>query len=434
MKIALVSEHASPLVVAGGIDSGGQNIYVANVARQLRRAGHHVDVFTRRDRALLPTMSDMDGVRVVHVPAGPPTQMPKEALLPYMSEFADFLLGFSRRERRGYDVIHANFFMSGLASLKTKEALRIPLVMTFHALGKVRRLHQGADDGFPDERFAIEEKLVREADAIIAECPRDAADLCEHYATDPDRIRIVPCGFDTSEFAPADRAVARAALGWPREQFAVLQLGRLVPRKGIDNVVRALALARREMGVDAHLYVVGGNADIPNEIATPEIARLRGVAAGCGAAEQVTFVGRRGRAQLRAYYTAADVFVTTPWYEPFGITPIEAMACARPVIGSDVGGIRYSVIDGETGFIVPPRDPAALAQCLARLARDPTLAERMGMAGFARAHAHFTWSSVAHQLQDVYRSVAHIEDEETSDARPHEHVPLTQARAAAGRA
>jgi glycosyltransferase involved in cell wall biosynthesis len=302
--------------------------------------------------------------------------------------------------------------------------------MTFHALGKVRRLHQGTDDGFPDERFAIEETLVRVADAIIAECPRDAADLCEHYATDPSRIRIVPCGFDTSEFAPADRAVARAALGWPREQFAVLQLGRLVPRKGIDNVVRALALVRREMGVDARLYVVGGNAEVPNEIATPEIARLRGVAAGCGAAEHVTFVGRRGRTQLCAYYTAADVFVTTPWYEPFGITPVEAMACARPVIGSDVGGIRYSVMDGETGFLVPPRDPVALAQRLARLARDPALAERMGMAGFARAHAHFTWSSVAHQLLDVYRSVARMEDEATTDSRPQEHVPLAQARAA----
>ena len=434
MKIALVSEHASPLVAAGGIDSGGQNVYVANVARQLHRAGHLVDVFTRRDRALLPTVSDMDGVRVVHVPAGPPTQMPKEALLPYMSEFADFLLGFSRRERRGYDVVHANFFMSGLACLKTKDALGIPLVMTFHALGKVRRLHQGADDGFPDERFAIEERLVREADAIIAECPRDAADLCEHYATDPDRIRIIPCGFDTSEFAPADRASARAALGWPSDQFAVLQLGRLVPRKGIDNVVRALGLLRRQMGVNAHLYVVGGNAEVPNEIATPEIARLRGVAAGCGAADHVTFVGRRGRAQLRAYYAAADVFATTPWYEPFGITPVEAMACARPVVGADVGGIRYSVIDGETGFLVPPRDPEALAERLARLARDPALAERMGTAGFERAHANFTWSGVACELQELYRRVARIPDEETSDARPREGAALDTARAAAGRA
>lgn len=435
MKIALVSEHASPLAIAGGVDSGGQNIYVANVARQLRRAGHDVDVFTRRDRALLPAISDMDGVRVIHVPAGPPTQMPKEALLPYMPAFADFLLGFCRRESRPYDVIHANFFMSGLAALKAKHAQRIPLVMTFHALGKVRRLHQGADDGFPDERFAIEAQLVRESDVVIAECPQDAADLREHYAVDPSRVEIVPCGFDTAEFAPMERELARKLLGWPNDQFAVLQLGRIVRRKGIDNVVRALALLRKRRDVDAHLYVVGGNADLPNEIATPEIARLRGVAAECGVAEHMTFVGRRGRVQLRQYYGAADVFVTTPWYEPFGITPLEAMACARPVIGADVGGIRYSVVDSETGFLVPPRDPMALAERLAQLAADPALSARMGEAGLARAHREFTWAHVAAQLEAVYRRVARIPaDLPVTDLR-RERAKKQQrgARAAAGR-
>ncbi|HEX7682976.1 MAG TPA: glycosyltransferase family 1 protein [Trinickia sp.] len=441
MKIALVSEHASPLAVAGGVDSGGQNIYVAHVARQLHRAGHQVDVFTRRDRALLPAVSDMDGVRVIHVPAGPPTQMPKEQLLPFMSEFADFLIGFCRRERTPYDVVHANFFMSGLACLKVKAVLGIPLVTTFHALGKVRRLHQGADDGFPDERFAIEDELVRQSNAVIAECPQDAVDLREHYGSDPGRVEIVPCGFDATEFSRVERATARAALGWPQHQFAVLQLGRLVPRKGIDNVVRALARMRERTSIDAHLYVVGGNADLPNEIATPEIARLRGIAAGCGVSDHVTFVGRRGRAQLREFYGAADVFVTTPWYEPFGITPIEAMACARPVVGADVGGIRYTVVDGKTGFLVPPRDPDALAERLACLARDPALCERMGEAGFERVHGSFTWTRVARMLEDVYRRVARtpcedlrVLEKRTSRVESTGTSGTSAARAAAGRA
>ncbi|MGN6666626.1 MAG: glycosyltransferase family 4 protein [Trinickia sp.] len=438
MKIALVSEHASPLAVAGGVDSGGQNIYVAHVARQLHRAGHEVDVFTRRDRALLPTVSDMDGVRVIHVPAGPPTQMPKEQLLPFMPAFADFLIGFCRQERTAYDVMHANFFMSGLAALQVKAALGIPLVTTFHALGKVRRIHQGADDGFPDARFAIEEQLVRESDAIIAECPQDALDLHEHYGSDPTRVEIVPCGFDTAEFGPMDRGAARAALGWPSERFSVLQLGRLVPRKGIDTVVRALAMLREREGVDAHLYVVGGNADMPNEIATPEIARLRGVASGCGVAEHVTFVGRRGRSQLREFYGAADVFVTTPWYEPFGITPIEAMACARPVIGADVGGIRYTVVDGKTGFLVPARDHDTLAERLARIARDPMLGQRMGEAGLERVNASFTWTRVARMLEEVYRRVARVPADALYlvDERPSRRpgTGTDDARAAAGRA
>jgi glycosyltransferase involved in cell wall biosynthesis len=410
MKIALVSEHASPLAVAGGVDSGGQNIYVANVARQLLEAGHQVDVFTRRDRALLPLISDMDGVRVIHVPAGPPMQLPKEQLLPFMDEFATFLIEFFRLESVRYDVLHANFFMSGLAALKVKAALGIPLVTTFHALGRVRRIYQGADDGFPDERFRIEDELVALSDLVVAECPQDAADLIEHYHADPARIEIVPCGFDADEFRPIERSVARESLGWQRDEFIVLQLGRLVQRKGIDNVVRGIGVLKQAFRASARLYVVGGNSDAPNEIATPEIARLRGIARECGVADQTTFVGRRGRAQLRYFYSAADVFVTTPWYEPFGITPVEAMACGTPVIGADVGGIRYSVADGVTGFLVPPRDPVALAARLDQMQRDPALARRMGESGLARAQTEFTWRGVGDSLAQIYARVARLTD------------------------
>ena len=428
MKIALISEHASPLAVAGGVDSGGQNIYVANVARELTEMGHQVDVFTRRDRALLPLISDMDGVRVIHVPAGPPMQLPKERLLPFMDEFAAFLIEFFRGEKTPYDVMHANFFMSGLAALKVKAALGVPLVTTFHALGRVRRIHQGANDGFPDERFAIEDDLVAQSDVVIAECPQDEADLIGHYRADPARIQTVPCGFDADEFHPMDRATAREALGWQQDQFTVLQLGRLVERKGIDNVVRGVGVLKQAFSASAELYVVGGNSDAPNEKASPEIARLRGIARDCGVAGQTHFVGRRGRAQLRYFYSAADVFVTTPWYEPFGITPVEAMACGTPVIGADVGGIRYSVADGITGFLVPPRDPAALAARLDQLRRDPALARRMGEAGLERARKEFTWRGVGEALAQIYMRTARLVPAKTAE---EERVEV-RVRAAAG--
>ncbi|MGF6981109.1 D-inositol-3-phosphate glycosyltransferase [Paraburkholderia atlantica] len=431
MKIALISEHASPLAVAGGVDSGGQNIYVANVARQLVEMGHQVDVFTRRDRALVPERVEMDGVRVIHVPAGPPRQLPKEQLLPFMDEFATFLIGFFRREPQPYDVMHANFFMSGLAALKVKAALGVPLVTTFHALGRVRRIHQGADDGFPDERFAIEDELVARSDVVVAECPQDQADLLEHYRADPARIRIVPCGFDDEEFRPIEREAARNVLGWSPHHFIVLQLGRLVQRKGIDNVVRGVGVLKQTFNTAARLYVVGGNSDAPNEIATPEIARLREIARECGVAEQTSFVGRRGRARLRYFYSAADVFVTTPWYEPFGITPVEAMACATPVIGADVGGIRYSVLDGVTGFLVPPRDPLTLAARLDRLRRDPALARRMGEAGLERARTSFTWRGVSEALAQVYARAARLAPSKTSLDAGSEPAQLP-LRAAAG--
>jgi D-inositol-3-phosphate glycosyltransferase len=431
MKVALVSEHASPLAVAGGVDSGGQNIYVANVARELAAMGHQVDVFTRRDRALLPLVSDMDGVRVIHVPAGPPKQLPKEQLLPFMDEFAAFLIEFFQRERDPYQVIHANFFMSGLAALKVKAALGIPLVTTFHALGRVRRIHQGVDDGFPDERFVIEDELVARSDIVVAECPQDEADLTEHYHADPARIQIVPCGFDADEFQPIERGAAREVLGWHKNEFTVLQLGRLVQRKGIDNVVRGVGILKQVFKASARLYVVGGNSEAPNELATPEIARLRGVAQACGVAEQTTFVGRRGRAQLRYFYSAADVFVTTPWYEPFGITPVEAMACGTPVIGADVGGIRYSVADGVTGFLVPPRDPAALAARLDQLRRDPALARRMGEAGLTRAREAFTWKGVGDSLAQIYARAACLVP--ARSAEEHLEIPQCAAAGAASR-
>ncbi|MCR1765888.1 D-inositol 3-phosphate glycosyltransferase [Burkholderia glumae] len=429
MKIALISEHASPLAMAGGVDSGGQNIYVANVARQLVEAGHRVDVFTRRDRSLLPRISNMDGARVIHVPAGPPKQLPKEQLLPFMEEFAAFLIAFFRHEPEPYQVMHANFFMSGLAALKVKAALGIPLVTTFHALGRVRRLHQGADDGFPDARFAIEDALVAGSDRVVAECPQDRSDLLEHYRADAARIEIVPCGFDAAEFHPLERAAARDALGWRHDEFVVLQLGRLVQRKGIDNVIRGVGVLRREHRAEARLMVVGGNSDAPNEQATPEIARLRGVAREAGVADLTRFLGRRGRADLRYFYSAADVFVTTPWYEPFGITPVEAMACATPVIGADVGGIRHSVADGVTGFLVPPRDPAALAARLAQLRADRALARRMGAAGLARARAEFTWRGVGDALARIYARVARLAPQQAAPVAP---AARAAARASAG--
>lgn len=392
--------------MAGGIDSGGQNIYVAHVARELTRIGYEVDVFTRRESDSAPTvLATQDSYRVVHVPAGPARVLPKEDLLPHMHEFAAFVSKFaSREQRRGrpYDVLHANFFMSGLAGLAVRRQLGIPLVITFHALGKVRRMHQREADLFPDSRFAIEDELVRSADRIVAECEQDSEDLQTLYEADPRRIDIVPCGFDAEELFAVDRRIARQTLGWPPDAFCVLHLGRLVPRKGVDNVIRGVAALRERLQKEARLYIVGGSSEDPDERLTPEIKRLRELASTAEVADLVTFVGRRGREVLRYYYSACDVFVTTPWYEPFGITPVEAMACARPVIGAAVGGIRSTVVDGVTGYLVPPNDPRALAARLAHLMENPAKAEDFGFAGRVRSAKLYTWARVARGLSRVY--------------------------------
>lgn len=403
LRIAMISEHASPLATLGGVDAGGQNIYVANVARCLAKAGHHVDVLTRRDDAALPPVSDLrPGARVIQIDAGPPSFVPKERLLDFMPAFARASTELLRHSVP-YDLVHANFFMSGVVARRLKASLGLPYVMTFHALGLVRREHQREADAFPPERTDIERQLAQDADHIIAECPQDRLDLLRLYGADGSRMSIVPCGFDAEEFRPMSRARARAELGLDPNEFIVLQLGRLVPRKGVDNVIRSLAHLPPD--VPARVLVVGGESREPDEAMTPEIGRLRAVAREAGVSARVTFTGQRQRSELRRYYAAANVFATTPWYEPFGITPLEAMACGVPVVGSAVGGIQYSVTDGVTGFLVPPHDPVALAARLHELYRNPALAAALGRAGIRRARSMFTWEEVARQLAEVYEDL-----------------------------
>ncbi len=218
--IALISEHASPLGMLGGADSGGQNVYVGQVARNLASLGHSVDVFTRRDDPRLPEVAEwLDGVRLIHVPAGPPVCVRKEDLLPFMGEFSEYAIRFAESRPMSYDIVHANFWMSGLVAADLKRTLGIPFVITFHALGRVRRLHQGAADQFPDARFPIEDRIIEETDRIIAECPQDEEDFLNLYNADPRKITVVPCGFDPSEFGPMSKALARTVLG--RHIYAV---------------------------------------------------------------------------------------------------------------------------------------------------------------------------------------------------------------------
>ena len=411
LRIALISDHASPLAALGGTDCGGQNVYVSQIARALASHGHQVDVFTRRDDPALPmVVSAYDGVRVVHVPAGPAAPVRKEDMLPYMAEFSAFTTGWCACDDRGYDIAHANFWMSGMVALELKERLGMPFVVTFHALGRVRRLYQGAADGFPDARFEIEERVVDGANRVIAECPQDEQDLLTLYEADPRRISMIPCGVDTTSLRPVPRRRARSIVGLKQNEHVVLQLGRIVPRKGIDNVIRGVARLRDLHGVECTLVVVGGDSDAPDPISTPEIARLMAVAEREGVAKQVHFVGRRGRDLLRYYYSAADVFVTTPWYEPFGLTPLESMACGTPVIGADVGGIRYTVCDGVTGYLIPPNDPDSLAERLALVLTEPRHRQELAQEGLRRAREHFSWPCVAHSVEKLYEEVLGSEE------------------------
>jgi D-inositol-3-phosphate glycosyltransferase len=404
MRILIISDHASPLSLLGGVDSGGQNVYVGKIAAELARRGHHVDIATRRDDPTLPTVVPIaPGARVIHVPAGPARFVRKEALLAYMEEFSSYCSALC--DFVSYDLIHANFFMSGRVGLRLKERHKIPLVTTFHALGKVRRLHQGKVDGFPDERVVIEEQLVQLADTIIAECPQDREDLETLYGGKSARIRVIPCGYDPDEMGQVPRESARGRIGVEPTPFVVLQLGRIVRRKGIDTVIEGFSRFYHDSQANTRLLIVGGARDEGCKEEARELKRLRRIVEINQVSELVRFVGPRDRDELKYYYSAADVFVSTPWYEPFGITPVEAMACGTAVIGSRVGGIKSTVLDGQTGFLIPPQDPEALTGRLHLLYRDADLRQRLGDRGRERAASDYTWRSIGKAIDELYREI-----------------------------
>lgn len=404
-RIAFISEHASPLATLGGKDSGGQNVYVKELAVQLYEQGYEVDIYTRWEDRHLPKVLDfLPGVRVIHAKAGPVKVIAKEDILPFMQDFYEDMLSFITSEKLSYELIHANFFMSGLVAMKLKETLSIPFVITFHALGYVRKLHQKDMDKFPEDRCKIERRIVEEADAIIAECCQDEEDLIKYYEADHSKITIIPCGYNPDEFYPMDKSSCRQQLGLGIDDKIVLQLGRMVPRKGVDNVITALSLIDAEEN-DVKLVVVGGEFEAHELDCDPELKRLKDLASELGLAERVIFAGRKDRALLRLYYNAADVFVTTPWYEPFGITPLEAMACGKPVIGANVGGIKYSVVEGKTGFLIPPNMPNMLADRIALLLNNKNLAQSLGKAALQHVRDAFTWEKVASAMAEAYEQL-----------------------------
>jgi D-inositol-3-phosphate glycosyltransferase len=396
--IVLISEHASPLATIGEVDAGGQNVYVACLARALADAGEHVTVLTRRDHPDLPDRVPFGpGVVVEHVDAGPPTRLDKDLMFPHMAQFADEAI--ARLRRRPVGLLHSHFWMSGWVGLAVRDALGAPLVHTFHALGTVKRRNQGSADTSPPERAGVEARLVCEADRIIATCSDELHELVAIGAV-PERVAVIPAGFDSTTFRPQPDS-RWFEVDRHDGPFRLVAVSRLVPRKGLGDAVRALA----ELP-DATLTIAGGPPidQLDGDAHHAELVELGGE---LGVDRRLRFTGGIPPSEVAALHHGADLFVAPPWYEPFGIAPVEAMGCGLPVVGTAVGGLLDTVIDGGTGTLVPPRDPAALAAAIAELQRQPELRHELGARASWRAHRRFTWPAVARAIGDVYRLVGH---------------------------
>ena len=388
----MVSEHASPLAVLGGVDAGGQNVHVAALAEAIARRGVEVVVHTRRDSPDLPErLAIRPGVEVRHVDAGPAEPLPKDELFAYMPAFSERLAAEWRRERP--DVVHSHFWMSGWAALRAVAPLDIPVAHTFHALGVVKHRYQGRRDTSPPERIEIEREIVRRADQIVATCTDEVFELIRMGAPGG-HVTVIPCGVDLELFQPDGPTASRG------ERRRLVCIGRMVERKGIGNVISSLA------GVGGAELIVAGGPDRERLSGDPEACRLMRLAESEAVANRVDFRGRVVRAEVPRLIRSADLVVSVPWYEPFGIVPLESMACGVPVVASAVGGMIDSVVDGVTGAHVPPRDPDRLAGVLQELLEDPARRAEYGRAGVERARRLYDWNRIAGATLDIYARLA----------------------------
>lgn len=427
-RVAMISLHTCPLATLGGKDTGGMNVYVRELTRALTRRGIAVDVFTRSQNPHLPHVVHElgPGGRVIHIPAGPEAPIEKPRIVEHLPEFIARVQAFAAQEQIAYDVIHSHYWLSGLAALALRATWGAPVIQMFHTLGALKnRVARSVGEREPPVRLEVERRLAREADRLVAATPAEKAHLVWAYGANPSRVAVIPPGVDLEHFRPIPQAEARRLLGFPPDKRYILYVGRIEPLKGIETLIRAVAILAQECPTwtrDFAVILIGGD---PEASTDAELRRLQQLREDLGVADLVAFIGAKAQETLPYYYNAADVVVMPSDYESFGLVALEAMACGRPVIASEVGGLVYLVRHGETGLRVPRRQPVALARALDRLLRDEALRQRMGENGRRWAQA-FGWATITDRILELYRQVL-----ESHRARPRPALCYGRWRASA---
>ena len=390
-RVAVLSLHTSPLTQPGSGDSGGMNVYVRELVSALAQAGVECTTYTRATRPGLPEVVQVEpGHRVVHIPAGP-YDLAKEDLPSVLTEFGDAVVDHIKNDSPA-DVLHANYWLSGLVAHRIKHELDLPFVSTFHTLAKVKA--EGGDLE-PAWRERAEAEIIGCADAICVSCTEEERQFLRLYGEPAGRIEIIAPGVEHAFFAPGDRAGARNAIGLPTNAPVLLFVGRIQPLKGPDVAVRALAALHRP---DALLLIVGGASGIDG---AGEMMHVQDLITELGVEGQVRFIEPQPHHILSTYYRAADVVVVPSRSESFGLVALEASACGVPVVASGVGGLLTLVDHGETGFLVHDRDPRQYAEYIAEILDHPDRAAQMGRRAAVRAR-QYTWGFAAARLRRVY--------------------------------
>ena len=396
MRAAIISMHTSPLAQLDSGDSGGMNVYVRELVGALAHGGTDTTVYVRRWHPDVPARIEVEpGFEVVHVDAGD-ADLPKEQLSQVVDAFADGVR--ADLSVQPADVLHANYWLSGVAAHRLKHELELPLVSTFHTLARVKA---ATGDPEPRARAEAEASVIACSDVITANSVVEMDELVTHYGADAARVEVVPPGVDHAFFSPGSRRGARQALGLGDEPV-VLFVGRIQPLKGVDVAVETLARLSTRRGGRPRLLIVGGSSGAEGD---GEVDKIRQLIEALDLDEQVTVVPPQPHHVLSTYYRAADLVIVPSRSESFGLVALEAAACGVPVVASDVGGLRTLVVDGRTGLRVPGRDPDDYAAAIESILGDAAFADRLSH-NAAEAAAAYTWTSMGARLRRVYADVS----------------------------
>ena len=414
IRLAILSMHTDPLAPLGGDFTGGMNVYAREVAKALASLGVGADVFTRLESDASDREVPLaDGARLIRVEAGPRARLDKDAQYAHVDTFARGIAAFAQENAASYDGVSAHYWLSGLAGEILSRAWGVPLAVRFHTLAALKNDALPRDTRRESElRLASEPRLAQAADAAIASSPAEARAISE--ISGGWQVHVVPCGVDLELFKPHPRDEARARLGLRKDCAYVLSVGRIERVKGLDRLIEALAITRRERpGLDARLLHIGGEIRESTEIAgesygapdfaSPaqgtEVAHLEELSRKLGVADAIIFAGAKPQETLPLYYSAADLFALPSRYESFGMTAIEAAACGVPALAFDVGGLSQAVREGVSGHLIADGDITAYAQKMMEMLENPR--ERPCRAALEWAES-FAWRRVAEAELDIW--------------------------------
>jgi D-inositol-3-phosphate glycosyltransferase len=411
-RIAMLSVHTCPLATLGGKETGGMNVYVRDLSRELSRRGIEVDVYTRSQNPAIPRITRLaDRSRVIHVKVGPEQPYNKNKIYDHLDEFVAGVKAQAAADGIGYDLIYSHYWLSGLAAAVLRQSWNIPFIQMFHTLAEMKnRVAQTPAEREPEQRRNCEGEVMALADRLIAATLQEQQDMAQAYGANPAKMAIVPPGVDLSRFKPMPQAEAQAYLGLPSDHRMILFVGRIQPLKGIDTLIRALALLKKqspELTENVCVCIIGGDPNPDSKLEQAELRRLKTLEAELEIGDLVTMLGAKEQDTLVYYYAAAEMVVMPSLYESFGMVALEAMACGTPVIATDVGGLSFNIEDGYNGYLVPGRNPQAMADKIALLLKYRVLRDQLAEQAGAWV-SRYSWTNIADELLEVFeQTLAH---------------------------